>query len=550
LSELSYDSLITRLNKKGLQYCLEASTLFSIIEFLGGSNSLFSPLLHNENIRLFAEAAVKSKAAWYKDRQLELSDFPFLINGTSQALDDPRFFHISSGRPREEIQFDLQCHFSRVAYLQILPQQNPMLGIGQFVAVAAVIPSTEASNFPQNRENQALSFQAEVESALGASIQELLRIHLYIQEYFGQLGEEVIRSLPSSQRRSVNNSKLAEYLASFLKSFRPGRFVLVAGEIEKRFDKSWIGHLEPYFQVFARPIKDHRCLEDRPNQKGLPNLRASSLDRFPLIEGRVPNTYFVPNLRLFARSFSQVAHRALEDYSRELREKYRNIRGFALEIYLRKMVAERAPALRVIEELSWFDSRGESAGPDMLIIDHGGQGCVIAVEVKVRRMSPSSKFDLDASSFSGTDFDDTWEALKNLPGKIKHVFNFEGGYAKHKNELSRAIGYRRWCVGVVGEAPFMFGQLTSYLSRTSESFPLKDLGYPWAVMGAETFERMVEVAVQNGRSLQEAIELYHKACQTLKLSEPMAEMFNGFELDYQRTFAASQLRRAIGVDVD
>src|SRR5262245_21309440 len=124
-SSTTYADAITRLNAKNLKHSLEVVCLLSCAEGTGEHNSPLLRFVNNETIRLLAEAVVKSKAAWHKDRLISSTDLPMLLNGANSALEDTRLEQeVVSGGERQEMLYRLHRFFSRMAYLQFPPQQS------------------------------------------------------------------------------------------------------------------------------------------------------------------------------------------------------------------------------------------------------------------------------------------------------------------------------------------------------------------------------------------------------------------------------------------
>lgn len=192
-------------------------------------------------------------------------------------------------------------------------------------------------------------------------------------------------------------------------------------------------------------------------------------------------------------------------------------------------------------EEKWLTGKGEVAGPDLVIIDHGPHPSVLGIEVKFRRMLPRTRFELLDEDLT-ENYGDLWKAIKALPDKLVHVFALAGGYQKYHAELERARNYPRWNVGLAGEAPFMFGELALFRATKDHAFPLFGFWEPWAVMTVEGFERFVEVVVQHSRSVAKVLSEYQEDCADMEPSGSMADSFKNTELREEQSYAASFLR--------
>jgi hypothetical protein len=81
----TYADAIERLNAKSLRHSLEVVCLLSCAEFMGGHRSPLFPLVNHEKVRLQADAVVKSRAAWYKERLIRPTDLPTLLKWGQQC---------------------------------------------------------------------------------------------------------------------------------------------------------------------------------------------------------------------------------------------------------------------------------------------------------------------------------------------------------------------------------------------------------------------------------------------------------------------------------
>jgi hypothetical protein len=186
-------------------------------------------------------------------------------------------------------------------------------------------------------------------------------------------------------------------------------------------------------------------------------------------------------------------------------------------------------------------AKWEVAGPDLVIIDHGPHPSVLGIEVKSRRMLPSTRFELLDEDLT-TNYGDLWKAIKALPDKLVQVFALAGGYQRYHADLKRARDYPRWSVGLAGEAPFVFGELALFRATRDQAFPLFGFQEPWAVMTVESFERFVEVVVQHHRFVAEVLSEYQEDCADLEVSSTTADSFKNVELREEHSYAAGLLR--------
>jgi hypothetical protein len=437
--------------------------------------------------------------------------------------------------------YGLQRFFSRVAYLQLRPQQSPVIPLGQLLAIVEVLPTENWVELPQHVQHSARKFPSTASAVLGATATDLLTTHALVGDYFARLGQVALDRVPHPMGVRLPVSQQAKTLTSLLSGFgnQLDHFRLTPDHFERIYGKAAVDRLKKYGLLFAQSIQEHRkLLSAPPYQVGPEGLRLSSIDRFPLIAADEPHVWYAPNIRLLARAAPEVIHFTLNEHCREV---YERVRGPLLELYLAKLVKARAPTLTVIPEKKWMTGKGEVAGPDLVIIDHGPYPSVLGIEVKFRRMLPSTRFELLDEDLT-TNYGDLWKAIKALPNKMVEVFALAGGYQKYHADLKRARNYPRWNVGLAGEAPFVFGELALFRATNDQAFPLFGFREPWAAMTVESFERFVEVVVQHSRSVAEVLSEYQGDCANLEVSGTMADSFRNVELREVQSYAASLLR--------
>jgi len=524
--------------------------LFSCIEFSGGIHSPLFPLLNSEKVRILSDAIVKSKANWYKDKKIIGKDLPSILNGVNSAMDDKRLEkEVISGGERQEMLYGLQRFFSRMAYLQIRQQQSPIIPLGQLLAIIEVLPNQCWQEFPKWLHGSIRSFPNKVAEILGTTAANIISEHGTIVDYFKMLGYLVLQRLQGTNPGEFfDDWKKAKILTGLIDGFgsQSDSFHIRPNYIERIYGKNEADLLQMYVNIFSKPIKEHRKLLTQPEYNvGPEGLRLSTLDRFPLIEGCTPNTWYVPNVRGLRRTAPDVIHFTLNE---KCREEYQNVKGPLLELYLTKLLETRTSSLTIIPEEKWMTSKGEVAGPDLVVIDRCHNPLVLGIEVKSRKMCPSTRFELLDGDLVNN-YTDIWNDIKKLPDKLKKVFELKGGYQKHQKELLTAHNFPRFYLGIAGEAPYMFGELSFYLSKKDETFPLYGFAEPWAVMSIDTFENFIEVVIQNQRLIAELMREYVEDCSNMEPSCPMSESFRSVKIDETKSYAASFLKGMRGFGV-
>jgi len=537
----SFDDAVSRLNSKSLRWALDLVSVLACIEFAGGVESPVYQIVNLERVRLLSLAVIKSKAAWYKGEGSLSRDLAVLLNGANSGLYDPRLeAEVVSGGERGLMLYELQRFFSRMAYLQIRPQRSPVIPLGQLLAIVESLPAGElVGSLPPHLLGDARAFPQVVRSLLGVNASDLVRTSHLVVEYYARLGTLLHKRWIEGAVLSTVRERAAT-LRALLERFEPHRRALaINGHVlERMFGEEATRHLEVFRGVFARTIEEHRSLlRLAPYQVGPETLRLSSLDRFPLVLGEDGRDLHCPSVRMLARSSPDVIHFALNE---GCRAQYERVRGGLLELYLRRIVLERAAHLDAIPERKWPTGKGDMLGPDLVVVDHGPDPCVVGIEVKFRRMAPATRFELSDDDLS-SNYGDLWKAVGRLPSKMDRVLALEGEYREHSQVLKRAASYPRWHVGVVGEAPFMLAELSRARALRDSTFPLFAVEADWAVMSAETFERLIEVVVQHAVPLASVLRRHQEDSYNLELSGSMAEMLGRVEIDEAKSVAAQEL---------
>jgi len=539
-ADTTFDDAIRRLNRKSLRSALTTASFLSALEYAGHSSSPLFPSLNNEKTRLIAEAAIRSRSAWYKDEPVIPKDLPILLNGALTASDDHRLDEISSDRPRQEMLYDLQKYFSRLAYVQIRPQQNQGIALGQLLAVTERLPHDHWQELPPEIQNVAQSFPQAAQQALGESPSNLIRAATLLLSYLTRVGETFLTHVPtppSFQKQRWQAEQLYKLVGQA--GAQVADLAIHRSAFERMLTNAGLScKAEPFLRVFSGLIDDLRKLYELPHfNLGPEGHRLSPLDRFPVVLADDGAFFVIPNARKFCAALSSVVHFSLNELCRE---SYERVRGHCLELYFRRVLSARAPTLLVIPEKKWATGKGNIAGPDLTIIDHGEHPMVLGIEIKFRRMLPNTRFELRDEDIK-SNYSDLWSALTKLDGKLDQVLAGRGDYSQYRSDLERARKYPRRLLGVTGEAPFMFAELANALADRDSDFPLHGVSKNWSVMGAETFERFIEASVQHAIPLLDLFDQYLSESTNLELSGGMAEAFGNMELDLSQSYAASFL---------
>lgn len=545
----TFDDAIRRLNSKNLEGLLEVSSLLSSLELFGSEKSEVFPMLNFEKCRLFVEAIVSSKAASYKSAMFSDRDLSYVMNAANAALDDRRLDEIVSGRPRDEMLYDLNKFFSRRANIQFRQQELP--AIGRILGLLEVIPRKNINLFPEKYRTTVSQFsQEDMPRALSTSLRNLAVIYLFIADWYKKVNDITWKEYRS--RSYINNfeiqphtnrqakilyglyaclPKVRGYLYFSLKSLMDN---VPPGISETSFDA--------FMDIFARTMSEIRDEGKKPvYQHGVPGWQLSPLEQYPVVaiksgtQGTIGTKFIVPNVRIFLRSFADVIHFSLQE---RCGNSYNEVRGLSQEVYLRLLIANRLPYCIVIPETAYKTSSGEKRGPDLTIVDRKSSRLIV-IESKARRVRAENRFTLDEKIFDQNFSESLYDPLIRLQEKISYLYKGIPEYQDYQVYLNSTKGHNPIYVVIFGESLYLSSNLIRYRAKKENNHPLRDFDEVHCIMSLDIFELAVEIAAAENITISQVLEEFWIDSGKMELDCNMAESFRDRNLPEGQTFAES-----------
>ncbi len=548
----TFQDAVVKLNRRNLGWLLRMCAYLSAIERVGFAADI-APLWNSEKQRLLCEAVLSSRAMTYKTECLTFDELVDVSNATHQAMDDPRLEQeLQSGGERSELLYAARRFFARMANLQIRYQEPRLfMNTGRLVAMLDVLPRVELAAFPSEYRALATILPAESERVLGASIFQLLLVHLHVDAFYRRLADMSLTTVPkrpptndrSVFRQQQQMKTLKQLFSRFAEGGPIGAFSIDA------FKKSLASILpdhavDAYFRIFSGEVCVLRKLRRNPPYTiGPEGWRLSVLERYPVV--CVNGQCTVPNLALFFRSFPDVIHFVLQE---NLGNRYNEFRGAAQEVYLRKLVEHRTSARCVIPERK-YRRPTEVKGPDLTIIENPGPRLIL-VESKARRLLAMTRFTMSETSLD-ENYTPVYEALCKAPAKLADLRQRLPEYADVQADIDSTAGAQPILVAVTAEGPYMLNEQVRYRATRDSTHPLARLGFPFCVMDLELFDLAVEVAAHELKPLYDILGNFWEDSANLEASGPLPGSFRGATVRDRSTYGSSFLKpmfESVGID--
>jgi len=528
----SFDDAVTRLNSGNSNELWELAALLSVLEYYGSSELDLFPALHPERPRLFCDAVLRSRASIHRDRQYRPSEFVSILNWSGEGLLDPRIEAIRSGRPREEMLFDLTRFFARWGNIQIRYQEIENADVGRAIALYHVLP--ERGTFRD--EPTALlvkRIRDGICSFLGCSIPEFLLVYVKVGLRCWHLFQQVKQALPAGMATSCSTGhKQLERLSAILQWLYVSRssFSSSISFSAEGLAEIWGVHASPeaitaFLDCWSAQTQVLRSLLASPAYSaGSGSWCLSPLERYPVVRlDRLSQAsvqrFLVPNLRFYLRSMPGVLDYALQE---SLGDEYNQFRGAVYEEYVTGMLREEYPHSLAIPERSYTPRKSEAKGPDVVFVEEAGEPLIL-LEVKARRVGAKTRSDMDDQSLDAN-LQDAYAALRRLPGKADDLFAGLDEYEEVRLLASKTTRASTLCVCVLPDTPFAVNELTHYRVAHGD-LDLGDIDLPFCLMSVATLEKAIACAKSRQSSLAAVLMRFIERARNLDMQGPLAEFF-------------------------
>jgi len=546
---MAFEDAVTRLNSGNLAELWTIAALISTLEYFGGERLQLFPALSFEDVRLLAEAILRSRASNYRHRIYSTKDLIYVLNKAKDGLRDAELEGIESGRERQTMLLELNRILSRWGSLQLEVQRSHVATAGRAVAFFDAIPKALA-DVCRPESDCIRDVYRQIRAFLGCAVPELLKVLFLISAWYLNAYRRQLHILEGIRIPQSSPPKARAFAA--LQAILPNREAMaesVAFTAEALLEAapfSLESHaIDRVLALWSRGTDELRYLTEEPAFKvGVDCWHLSPLHRYPIVrlEGDPPR-YAVPNLRLLLHSmFAVLDYSLLEALPAD---EYNSFRGAVLEEYLFRLMTWAFPAAHLIREREYRPSKKELwKGPDVTFADVDA-GTLIAVEAKTRRMGPTTRFQTDDESLD-RNLADVHDALLRLPDKITHLRAGLSAYVDFQPMVDATTDTDPILVCVLPEAIHFLTQLERGRASCSSEHPLSGLGHRYCIMGLDDFEFAIACARHNEETLSTILSDFWEDAGSLELDTSAADLFRGRGVPLGGMFGEQFMRGIFG----
>jgi len=533
------------LNNKNLLSLWATSSALSVLDLytpLESSLSVF-PSLNHAKLRMFNQLILHSRSSYEKAGILDYRTLASTLNDALDLTYDPD--SLSNLNQASDLQKKTELHrlFSLMANTQIAEQEFLIpQRLGRMIAMMEVIPDRRASSLNAEALRVVNVVRSKLSGILGASIKELAKVFVAIHLYYQQIYRRLEASFPpKSWLARLNDAERKIHILSELIAIardNPLQLYFNRQQLLRISDSLTGEMLTRFHHLFSRSTETLRAmLEKEEYQIGHIGSRLLPLDRYPIVEVQRTDAdiiYIIPNLRISLKSpIYAIDYGLLE----ALGDEYARARGFLQELYLQEFIENKLPDTLVIPERPY--GKEERRGPDLTLIERSTQR-IILVESKATRMRVGSR-----STMSREILDDNlipaYQALSKLPDKIQALYKGLPEYSDVQEPINSTVGSQPLCVVVLSETVYFMSELVRQEALADSNHRLHNFGYPFFILGVESFEKAVETAAITGKPLSKLLEEHWEESGAMNPATPSSDEFGKIKIDPRQTFAAQFL---------
>lgn len=513
------------------------------------------PLWNFQRSRSLADLILASGAE-YQERPLVLTgeDWRGVVNACGDIADDPELFaSVEAVDGTDAVYREFRRAMTRLGATQLWEQDPGSFETGgRMAAMWEVLAVTRRNRIPENQLAFVESVRPGVKSTLlGVPISELVMALRDVLIYFSLFNLKSHRflswwspPLPSRDDADVGRVRRQMVVLSYLQrddwhlkgelEFSAQRLVDVVRGVHEKLGRTRqpraveIERLEALLTLTARSVAELREMlrTDPVYSRGSRASRLSPLERFPAVRlGELePTRYVIPNIRHFNKGVPAILEFILQS---ALGRDYQHARGALLHVYVWELLEQILPRLVIIPETA-YRARGErKLSADLTVVDTHAKR-IIGIEVKGRgirldtRLTMSDE-DLDAN------FSDALSALRGLPQKIADVRTGLPEFREWQDAIGSTGDSPPILVAITREGLHLLSSLFQERERTAQSEQTVNLGrFPSCLISVAVFERAVEVAAREGRSLASLLEGHWERANSRDMSNADADQFGPF----------------------
>jgi hypothetical protein len=505
------------------------------------------PMLSTENIRLFDQIIIASRADSSKSRHLIDEELRAVLNDcvdSSNNTDSLARLKVANHTDRSHL--ELQRFLSQMANVQFpLQEARPVLQTGRAIAIFESLPRSHAELIPSDRRSEVELLLGKMNNFLGVSLSDIARSFLVVLSYQALAhvaSRQAVEMFLAGEPRPSSNDRLRNATISALLTYSPAdsldRWLLfdperLAAFFDLKSASESLLSLDAFLRLFSATADQLRAALKTRKEFSIGHIssRLSPLERYPVVRMKPGGSkLIVPNYWHLAKSFGPVVDFSLLE---AFQDDYSRARGTLLELYLRRLLGEQLPDLIVIPETSY--GRPERRGPDLTLIDPRHER-IILVEIKGRRMTLDTRLTMDSDTFNAN-LKESYGALLSLPQKLQDLYSGIPEYRQYQAAIDSTRNSEPILAVVLSEGVYFMSHIVR-LQAQEPADRLYDFKYPYCVLSLDRFEHAVEVSKSHQQPLWSLFEQHYQRSGALDHQSPAADMFGGATIDEDETFAA------------
>jgi len=285
---MAFEDAVRRLNSGSLPELWETTALISSLEYFGGETLELFPALSFEDIRLLAEAVIRSRASAERSRIYDGDDLIYVLNNAKDGLRDAELEGIESGQDRQTMLLQLNRIFSRWGALQLEVQKGHAAKAGRALAFFKSIPESLTEG-DQAVVNSIQDVYSRIKTFLGCSLPEMVKVLFLVAAWHKIVYQKELQVLSRVQmpRASRPESRVSDALRAILlnRGTFTGSLAFTAESVTDAASFSVDARaVDRVLALWSRETAELRSLMEEPAFScGIDCWHLSPLHRYPIV---------------------------------------------------------------------------------------------------------------------------------------------------------------------------------------------------------------------------------------------------------------------------
>jgi|GEM_PF-3506395 len=542
---LDFKKAYTYLNKYNSKNLWGISSALSLLEFFTNDKALkhqLSPVVNPVKLNLFTKAIIHSKSRNYKEAKVDSSTLIKVFNQLGEALPKPDDIESWDIKTKEDLHDTLMSLFVSQQWFQRL-EINERAGI--LYELYYNLPDENEEFLKEKHQNRYVHIPESIEDDLGIKLENYICIGFALFLSYQAKHKQLCKTSPQI-RQELKSAIKSKYLSrkkrgKFFSSFvnknagRTSKFYFTIDELTSQFE--FIETLEKKdFKSFLRllsttPKKIGKIRSKKRFTKGQISQSLNPLEERPIL--RIDNEYVIPDIRIFMIALTSILTYEISKLYDDFR--FREVYGSIQELYLKNVLSKRLPNITLIPEQTYHRDGTEFKGPDLTIIENDQ---LILLESKAKKTKLDSRV-YGRSEFVLSDLERPIKAVTKLKEKkLEDLYEGIPQYSDWQTKLDATKDSKPIFVCVMEEAIMGLQEFVTNEAKRNPNFELSDLGYKYCFMDVFTFTKAIEIVSQNkDLLLSDVLKNYYLKAKRLDHNEGTADMFDDYEIDYEKSFA-------------